>query len=410
MLKRTTSVIIVGVAAAVGVTTMAATDANRTLADPTVAHEWGTFTTVAGQDGRAIDWLPLGGPVDLPCFVEHFQGNPLNKVLPGELRPVTYATARSSLRAKVRMETPVLYFYGPHDMSVNVRVRFPRGILTEWYPHAVVSQGLVTPATLRDPKHVGVIEWKKVTIGPSDGRPFPSGYGESHYYAARNTDAVPLSVGAQSERFLFYRGVADFDVPLAAAALPTGDIRVSNLSSDAIPAVVLFERRGGKLGYRLHRDLRGDVTLAPPSLDGSLATLRADLEQILIHAGMYPKEATAMVDTWRDSWFEDGTRVFYLVPPRTVDMILPLDIQPGPTSVARAFVGRMEVLTPAIQKDAEGAIARNDTTTLVRYGRFLGPITDRILAAHPDSASRQKIEAVANATFAAYLARVGTCR
>ena len=32
-------------------------------------HEWGTFTTVAGKGGRAIDWLPLSGPVDLPCFV-----------------------------------------------------------------------------------------------------------------------------------------------------------------------------------------------------------------------------------------------------------------------------------------------------------------------------------------------------
>jgi hypothetical protein len=401
MLKRTTSVIIIGVVAAVATTTVAATRANRAPSDPTIAHEWGTFTTVAGQDGRAIDWLPLAGPTDLPCFVEHFQRNPISKLLPGEVRPVTYATAQSSMRAKVRMETPVLYFYGPRDMAVNVRVRFPRGLLTEWYPHAVVSQGLGTAATLRDPKHVGVIEWKNVRIGPSDVRPFPAGYGKSHYYAARNTDAAPLSVGAQSERFLFYRGVADFDVPLAAAALPNGDIRVSNLSSDTIPAVVLFERRGGKLGYRLHHDLRGDVTLAPPSLDGSFATLRADLEQILIRAGMYPKEAAAMVETWRNSWFEEGTRVFYLVPPRAVDAILPLEIQPEPVSIARAFVGRMEVLTPAIQQDVENAIARNDTAALTRHGRFLGPITDRILAAHPDSASRQRIETVASATFAA---------
>ena len=29
-----------------------------------VAHEWGTFTSVAGEDGRAVQWLPLEGPVD----------------------------------------------------------------------------------------------------------------------------------------------------------------------------------------------------------------------------------------------------------------------------------------------------------------------------------------------------------
>jgi hypothetical protein len=39
-------------------------------------HEWGTFTAIAGSDGRAIEWLPLGLPrfpasTDLPKFVEH---------------------------------------------------------------------------------------------------------------------------------------------------------------------------------------------------------------------------------------------------------------------------------------------------------------------------------------------------
>ena len=38
-----------------------------------VVHEWGTFTTVAGEDGFAAQWLPLGGEQDLPCFVEHFK-------------------------------------------------------------------------------------------------------------------------------------------------------------------------------------------------------------------------------------------------------------------------------------------------------------------------------------------------
>jgi hypothetical protein len=30
--------------------------------------------------------------------------------------------------------------------------------------------------------------------------------------------------------------------------------------------------------------------------------------------GLFPKEAHAMVDTWRDSWFEEGTRAFYILP------------------------------------------------------------------------------------------------
>src|SRR5262249_39318884 len=32
-------------------------------------HEWGTFTSVAGKDGAAIEWRPLDGSRDLPNFV-----------------------------------------------------------------------------------------------------------------------------------------------------------------------------------------------------------------------------------------------------------------------------------------------------------------------------------------------------
>ena len=33
-----------------------------------VAHEWGTFTSVAGQDGFAEEWVPPQGPRDLPVL------------------------------------------------------------------------------------------------------------------------------------------------------------------------------------------------------------------------------------------------------------------------------------------------------------------------------------------------------
>jgi hypothetical protein len=36
-------------------------------------HEWGTFTAIAGNNGRALQWQTLQGATDLPEFVEHFQ-------------------------------------------------------------------------------------------------------------------------------------------------------------------------------------------------------------------------------------------------------------------------------------------------------------------------------------------------
>jgi hypothetical protein len=77
-------------------------------------HEWGTFTTVAGPDGRAIDWLPLGGPSDLPCFVNYFgdkRSVSVKTLTRGASLALDYKTARAQLRGPVRMETPVLYFY-----------------------------------------------------------------------------------------------------------------------------------------------------------------------------------------------------------------------------------------------------------------------------------------------------------
>jgi hypothetical protein len=42
---------------------------NSSSSDLTV-HEWGTFTSISGKDGKPINWLPFTGSTDLPSFVE----------------------------------------------------------------------------------------------------------------------------------------------------------------------------------------------------------------------------------------------------------------------------------------------------------------------------------------------------
>ena len=378
--------------------------------DTLTVHEWGTFTTVAGPDGRAIDWLPLGGPTDLPCFVEHYRNRPDTKIAPNQPALLDYATARANLWGKVRMETPVLYFYARERMTVNVKVRFPHGLMTEWYPHATVAQPLVDKSSLRRANQESAIAWPNVMVSPGGSVDFPSGEGDSHYYAARNTDAAPLTVGGQRERFLFYRGVASFDVPLAAAALGDGRVRIRNTAANAMHGVILFENHRDIIRYRVVDTLIGEVTISPPTTLGSVATLRSELERMLVAAGLYTREARAMVDSWRDSWFEEGTRVFYIVPQGSVDAILPLQVTPAPDRVARVFVGRMEVITPETERAVENAIVHSDTALLERHGRFLGPIADAILARTHDPALRERIASATTTTFASYVARARTCR
>jgi hypothetical protein len=40
--------------------------------------------------------------------------------------------------------------------------------------------------------------------------------------------------------------------------------------------------------------------------------LKLKLERVLMTQGLFPKEAHSMVETWRDSWFEEGVLVLYI--------------------------------------------------------------------------------------------------
>jgi hypothetical protein len=158
---------------------------------------------------------------------------------------------------------------------------------------------------------------------------------------------------------------------------------LENHGAEAVPTVILFENRDGHLGFHNAGAVKGATTLDLPSLDSSLPALREELETALTTQGLFPKEAQAMVETWRDSWFEEGTRLIYIVPTSAVDAFLPLHVDPAPSQSARVFVGRIELITPEATRSVEEAIAKADWQAIERYGRFLDPILDRIVAERP---------------------------
>ena len=337
------------------------------------AHEWGTFTAIAGKDGRAAEWLPLGVPrypptADLPQFVEHING----------------VNFKLGLRGTIRMETPVLYLYSPRDVTVSARVSFSRGLITEWYPHAdrVQPAGVLSDASLSQLRTDGSITWNHVTVSPNLAGEFPSNVQSNRYYAARETASSPLrvqtSVGEQQEKFLFYRGVSASPLPVSAKLTSDGKLAVKSLSGDEIPNAFFFERRGERVGYRLTGALTDEIDVSPPVLNGSLDSLYGDLEEILVGQGLYRDEAHAMIKTWKDSWFEEGSRLIYIVPRGFIDNVLPLTIDPAPGQIVRVFVGRLEIITPATAMAVKTAVARNDEVILNNYGRFLEPILQTI--------------------------------
>jgi hypothetical protein len=161
-----------------------------------------------------------------------------------------------------------------------------------------------------------------------------------------------------------------------------GRLLVKSLSGDEIPNAILFERRGERVGYRLTGALTDEATVEPPVLTGSVDSLYGDLEEILVGQGLHRDEAHAMIETWKDSWFEEGSRLIYIVPCGFIDKVLPLAIDPAPGQIVRVFVGRFEIVTPATAMAVKTAVAHNDEATLGKYSRFLEPILETIRQEH----------------------------
>jgi len=215
-------------------------------------HEWGTFTSIAGENGAAVSWQPFGGPADLPCFVNRF----------------SKLQRQHTRYGKDGNPRPLLLWLARLDGECE-------GSFPEERHHRVVSQ------SDRQPENDS-IEWRDVRISPNAAPEFPVERGQSHYYAARKTDSAPLQVGSQNEKFLFYRGVGTFPLPISAKSMADSRILVKNLGTDAVGGLILFENRGGKLRYEAAGTLRNEIALHLESQQNSLKALLADLERILV--------------------------------------------------------------------------------------------------------------------------------
>ncbi|HXD30853.1 MAG TPA: hypothetical protein VN643_07045 [Pyrinomonadaceae bacterium] len=335
-----------------------------------VVHEWGTFTSVTSKEGSGLSWRPLSFESDLPSFIY--------SVDKGESWKGGYEyRTKSATPVRVRMETPVLYFYSKEEMLVNVKVGFNSGIVTEWYPQArSVSRG---------------IDWGQLKIVPDLRVELPHDARQNHYYPARETDAAILEVPgekqAEHEKFLFYRGVGNFRLPLW-LKIQGAKVVISNLSTQPLAKAILFENRAGQIGFSLLDVNRPETTVDRPATGKQLDSLRAELKTILMSQGLYEKEADAMLNTWRDSWYEEGLRLFYIIPQADTDRILPLTIDPQPAGIVRVLVGRSELITPEaetnvtsqLQKlsDPSEAVRERARKEINRYGRFIESILAQI--------------------------------
>jgi hypothetical protein len=379
--------------------------------DKLVVHEWGTFTSFAGSDGLNLEFRPLVTN-DLPRFIE----TPHSIWL------------KDRVIAQQRMETPVTYFYTDVPRTVNVRVDFPRGLLTEWYPKAKRSasgdqnifgtiQGRAFldwgPVRLTPPEQfadvrVRVWQGKKSKVVPASLPPVAA---DDHYGQARETDsAIVETVDAnrfsQFEKFLFYRGLGNFELPIKLVALGGDRFEITNSAKDASGALLLVRIDKGRVRFtRIDPVSPGSaIEIALPSAESTVDGLAAAMVRELNAAGLYEKESLAMVNTWRTSWFgENGTRLLYLVPGKLTDELLPLTVEPAPDECVRVLVGRLETLSPEdcqrLVHTLAGSADEEPTaeaikTELASLGRFAEPSIQFMIGQTKDPQVRSRLEAI----------------
>lgn len=365
--------------------------------DALIVHEWGTFTSYSGADGGRLEFRPLFDD-DLPPFVLDRSSSSGF----GFLSKVSY-------RALVRMETPITYFYTKQPRDVRVKVGFPEGLLTEFYPPAAISPPFKGH---NEPKKNSALDWGTVRLIPeshltpkmADGRlaeviakrtalalPPHADY-NNHYAYARQTDAAlvhvhqPAGKGSADfggmggkasdhfEKFLFYRGLGDFKLPMKVQALGNGKALVNNSGAEPIAWMMLLDVNGEQIRYQAFDGVGAGQQreIALPTYAGTLAQMSAELTEALVSTGLYEKESVAMVNTWKSSWFgEQGTRLLYFVPQPLTDRLLPLTVDPKPAETVRVLVGRLDLMTPEQETEItklvrESAAARGAAWHLAR--------------------------------------------
>lgn len=324
-------------------------------------HEWGTFTSLQSSDGVELSGLhheeePLpsfvlsrsksfgmvDSPFNRPMFCKGF-------VCPGQNVP-------GAINEKVpenvtqKMETPVVYFYAKETLKSKVKVDFPKGIISQYYPDAQTFQPAI--GSLRDLENGSMtfdvdVLTEDVTI--------PRVGSNSIYKPSRQVKSNFIrNHKGQNAKLIFYRGLGRFSMPVK-VSMTKSLLRIDNNGKHAIPGMFAINFDGTKgaikklgsleTGKKFEIKTMSDLV---PSLEGEAYLNHAHslIKESLVASGLFADEADAMINTWRAHYFKTpGIRVLYVLPRAMTEEILPMQITPQPTKVVRTLVSRVEVLS-----------------------------------------------------------------
>ncbi|MEZ5304372.1 MAG: hypothetical protein R3F11_27580 [Verrucomicrobiales bacterium] len=335
---------------------------------PITAHEWGTFTTVSGSDGKLLPGLEVEEEA-LPFFVAGFPGlGGFNKGF-GEV-PILAAT--------VKMETPVIYFYADNrePIAASVKVGFEGGSISQWFPQrsggeespvkfapadpAVPNRLQPLPVDFAQSRH-GSAEWEFEILPQGEADPIlalkPGEIPAWVHPRGPESNLIRNAADGAVENYIFYRGIGNFEIPVT-----------MSFEGDGVLVLKPEAAIGFALAYEMDESRRCRILWKGELKSGSTARIDASPEAVpfqpepalrpdlyaamaggLREAGLTGEEASAMLRTWWLSYMDrPGVRVFWVAPRAFTDQILPLAIDPAPAELERVIPYRAGSSVPEL--------------------------------------------------------------
>ncbi len=396
-------------------------------------HEWGTFTTVSGSDGKVLSGLHWEEE-QLPSFVHSHGGVNYAHSAYSTVFGFKFGAGKGMSynynleNVTVKMETPVLYFYGNEREKYNVKVKFKGGSISQWYPQR--KSGDVFPKLVLDKvtqefttvdfakPYNGHIEWNVETIPRNQAdQALTFKFDQSLTWEyPRVTDANMLKVGEEYENYLFYRGIGNFEQPVKFSVDASDTLHIENKSKEPITFAFAFENIATEVEPNLHpqhpiakllmaavpvekrkktQNLiryktfgNGIVAASTTKVSTSdwkvcdpktwRTTIFRQIRDGLVSQGLTLAESDAMVKTWWKSYFEhDGLRVFWVVPQAELNKVLPIKIIPKPDKFVRVIVGRSDILRPNHEQKLVDKLKHGGLKGISKH-RFFEPYVNRL--------------------------------
>jgi hypothetical protein len=349
-----------------------------------VVHEWGTFTCLQDESGKAIGGINSDDE-PVPEFVHDIAPHLLIPTDPETPPPRSKSIPRCHTDVNMRLETPVVYFHPADGFArhFNFSVLFHRGWLTQFFPEATAHAYGIKDGQVGSLASFGggSLQWNDISLGRSEEGPATA---SRIWNAPRQVDAATIEVKGEHEKYLFYRGVAHLDAPVLVRRsgpelIITKETKDNGQQSTRdIKQLWMLDVKGeGRAAFRIVRPYdqgpalvaKTPAEFAPEEYaDTAIHDLRESMRAALMEQGLFEDEANALLNTWQVSYFQSaGLRLFFLVPEVWTNRVMPLTIRAPhgekliDAAITRVMVGRIEIVTPE-QRALLGRLAGNSET------------------------------------------------